>query len=126
MGVSPEDFWNRSANGRAMILMLAQRGGGTNVELVRDACEWLIAEHNKTLKADAMKQGRSEEAAKILAREAVAGIRGVAEGINDRNVESAACQVIDYCFQAHRDAGAATYTKILAWFADQLRQRTKD
>jgi hypothetical protein len=124
MGISREQFFATSQNGKAMVLMIAQRG---DVEMARNICEWLVDERERGLRADLKKQGRlSEEAQKIAARDAVAGIRAVAESINDRNVVDNTTRVIDHIFQRAYSEGQQVYARHMLWFANELRKRVTD
>jgi hypothetical protein len=123
MGISATQFWSTSKNGKAMIVMLAERG---DVELCKDICEWLVVEKRKAIEADARRGGKSEEAARIIAIEACQGLAHAAEGINDRNVEAQTSSVVDALYARHYAAGKATYDKAMADLADVLRQKVRD
>lgn len=123
MGISATDFWNTSKNGKAMVVMLAQRG---DVELCRDICEWLVSEKRRAIEVDAQASGKSPEAARIIAAEACTGLSRAAESINDRNVESQTTGVLDALYARHYAAGKATYDKAMADLADKLRQKVRD
>lgn len=124
MGISKDQFWATSMNGKAMVIMLAQRG---DVDLVRDICEWLVDERQRALLASLKQNGRlSEEAQKTAARDAVAGVRQLAESINDRNVVDTCTRVVDHIFQKAYSEGPQQYAKHMAWFATELRKRVTD
>jgi hypothetical protein len=129
MGISGQQFWATSKNGKAMLIFLAQRGvrgGAGDVELVRDTCEWLVDQREKGLREEAQKRGANQEQAKIVARDGVAKLRAIVERINDRNVASHASDVVDAVFIDHMRAGNAAWTTVMAWFADKLREKVKD
>lgn len=123
MGISANQFWTTSKNGKAMIVMLAQRG---DVELCRDICEWLVGEKRKAIEADARRDGRSEAQAKTISAEACGGLQRAAESISDRNVEGQASSVIDALYARHYAAGKPTYDKAMADLADALRRKVQD
>ena len=105
MGISATDFWNTSKNGKAMIVMLAQRG---DVELARDICEWLVSEKKRAI------------------AEACGGLQRGCEGINDRNAEQQVVAVVDALYARHYAAGKSTYDKAMTDLADALRRRMQD
>lgn len=123
MGVSANEFWAQSRNGKAMLVMLAQRG---DVELVRDVCDWLVVTYEKDLIAGNLQRGATMEQAKIAAKNGTAAIQGAVQSISDRNVEGAVGQIVDAVFQRYYNAGKPTYDKAMGWFADELRKRVKD
>lgn len=123
MGISATQFWSTSKNGKAMIVMLAQRG---DVELCRDICEWLVSEKRRAIEADARQSGRSDAQAKTISAEACGGLQRGCESINDRNVESQVVQMIDALYARHYAAGKATYDKAMADLADALRHKVQD
>lgn len=123
MGISATDFWNTSRNGKAMIVMLAQRG---DVELARDICEWLVGEKRRAIEADARQSGRSDAQAKTISSEACGGLQRGCEAINDRNVEGQVVTIIDALYARHYAAGKQTYDRAMADLADALRQKVQD
>lgn len=123
MGISANQFWSTSKNGKAMVVMLAQRG---DVELCRDICEWLVSEKRKAIEAEARADGRSETQAKTISAEACGGLQRAAEAIGDRNVEGQTASVIDALYARHYAAGKATYDKAMADLADALRRKVQD
>lgn len=106
-----------------MLVMLAQRG---DVELVRDACEWLVGVYRRDCEAGARQKGASAEQAVAAARNATEDLQKAAEGINDRNVVGMCTSIVDTCFSRHYNAGKPTYDKAMAWFADELRKKIRD
>lgn len=134
MGISRDQFWRSSVNGRAMVLMLAQRGtvnipgtpaGAGDVELVHDILDWLVVQRELGIKSDALREGRSEDAAKIIARDRVAGLQGTVDSISDHNVVGVVNKVIDEVFMTHYGRGPVEYAKVMHWFADKLREKVK-
>ena len=123
MGVSANQFWASSQNGKAMLVMLAQRG---DVELARDICDWLVITYEKDLIAGNLQKGATLEQAKVAAENGTAALRGAVQSIGDRNVEAAVGQIVDAVFQRYYQAGLQTYNKAMAWLADELRKRVKD
>lgn len=123
MGISANQFWSTSRNGKAMVIMLAQRG---DVELCRDICEWLVGEKRKVIEADARNGGRSDAQAKTISSEACGGLQRAAEAINDRNVEGQVITLIDALYARHYAAGKQTYDKAMGDLADALRQKVQD
>jgi len=123
MGISATQFWSTSKNGKAMIVMLAQRG---DVELCREICEWLVSEKRKAIEADARQAGRNESQAKVISAEACAGLTRAAEAVNDRNCEGQTVSLIDALYARHYAAGKAAYDKSMADLADALRRRMQD
>lgn len=123
MGISANQFWSTSKNGKAMIVMLAQRG---DVELCRDICEWLVGEKRRAIEAEARQAGRSEAQAKTISAEACGGLQRAAEAIGDRNVEGQTASVIDALYARHYAAGKGVYDKAMADLADALRQKVQD
>jgi len=123
MGVSANTFWAQSQNGKAMVVMLAQRG---DVELVRDVCEWLVDTYEKDLIAGAIQKGATLAQAKVAAYNGAVALRAAAQSIADRNCDGVVTQVVDAVFQRYYNAGKPTYDKAMAWFADEMRKRTID
>lgn len=123
MGISGEQFWAQSKNGKAMVVFLCRRG---DIELARDICEWLVAERRSGIYADAIKSGKSIKASEIVASEATASIAASAQGMSERNAEAVACSVVDAVFQRHYNEGKQTYDKVMSWFADEIRKRVQD
>jgi hypothetical protein len=124
MGISMDEFWAKSTNGKAMVGMLVRRG---DVEMVRDICEWLVDQRQLAHFGSLMKQGSlSEEACKLSAQTAVAGIRAMAESINDRNAQTESIRVIDAVFQREYNQGQQVYTRAMADFANALRAKVTD
>lgn len=123
MGISANQFWATSKDGKAMLLMLARRG---DVEVVRDVCEWLVDRHTKDVEFSAVQKGATKEQAHTFALARVEPLRKMAEGIKDRTVVSAAAQVVDAVFDRHRQQGKATYDQALEFLADTLRKKVVD
>lgn len=123
MGISATDFWNTSRNGKAMIVMLAQRG---DVELCRDICEWLVGEKRKAIELEARQSGKSDNQARTISVEACNGLQRACEGINDRNVEAQAASVLDALYARHYAAGKTTYDKAMSDLAEALRRKMRD
>lgn len=123
MGISAEQYWKQSQNGKAMVLMIARRG---DVELVRDCLEWLIGKQKKDLEVQARQKGATENQAKIIAENGVAGLYAQAEAISDRDVYPSAEHIIDTIFKRFFTAGPVHYQKALAWFAGELRAHVKE
>lgn len=123
MGISANQFWATSTNGKAMIVLLAQRG---DVETCKDVCEWLVDQRELGLRQDFEANGASKEAAKLRAADAVAGVRKVAESINDRNVIACVENVVDNIFQRFYQQGPKHYAAVMATLANQLRQKIVD
>lgn len=123
MGISANQFWATSQNGKAMVMMLAKRG---DVELCRDICEWLVSEKRKAIEVDARRDGRSDNQARTISAEAVGGLQRAAEEIQDRNVEAQTAAVIDALYARHYAAGKTTYEKAMGDLADALRRKVQD
>ena len=123
MGISPNQYWASSANGKAMTMMLAKRG---DVELVRDICEWLVSKHKNDLIQNSVAQGATLQQAKLRADNYCAGLNHLVEKMSDRNIETNASQIIDAIFARFYNAGQQQYARAMSWFADELRQRVKD
>lgn len=123
MGISANQFWDTSKNGKAMVVMLAQRG---DVELCRDICEWLVVEKRRAIEAEARQAGRSEEQARTIAAEAVNGLQRAAEAIQDKNAESQTASVLDALYARHYAAGKAVYDRAMSDLADALRKKVRD
>lgn len=123
MGISANQFWASSKNGKAMVVMLAERG---DVELCKDICEWLVGEKRKAIAADARRGGKSEEAARIIAQQACEGLTRAAESIDDRNCETQSSSIIDALYARHYAAGKGVYDKAMADLADVLRHKVTD
>lgn len=123
MGISANQFWATSTNGKAMLIMLAQRG---DVELVRDTCEWLVDHRESTLRSDIEAGGASKETARLKAAEVVAGMRKQAESINDRNVVAACESVIDALFHRYYVQGPKVYGSAMSDLANLLRSKIVD
>jgi len=123
MGVSADQFWQSSKNGKAMIIMAAQLD---RVELVRDICDWLVAQAGKDATAGALQQGATLQQAKIIGDTTASGLQTLVDGMNDRNCAHNAATIIDAVFQRHYNKGKVAYDKVMSDFADLLRQRVKD
>jgi hypothetical protein len=123
MGISATQFWSTSKNGKAMVVMLAQRG---DVELCREICEWIVSEKRKAIEADARQAGRNENQAKLISAEACSGLMRAAEGVNDRNCEAQAASLIDALYARHYAAGKAEYDKAMAALSEALRRKVQD
>ena len=129
MGISANDFWARSQNGKAMLVFLARQekfGLGNNIELVRDICDWLVGKHKNDLIAGALSRGATMEQAKAYGNNQTSGLQNMADSISDRNAEANAVTIIDAVFHRHYNAGKQQYERAMAWFADELRKRVKD
>lgn len=123
VGISKDQFWQTSNNGKAMLVMLAQRG---DVELVRAVCEWLVSKYQKELVGVNLQRGATEEQAKTAAAEGTDSLRKAAESISDANVMGVAPSIVDACFQRYFNVGKAEYEKAMTWFASELRRRVQD
>lgn len=123
MGISADQFWAQSQNGKAMFVMLARRG---DVEIVRDCCDWLITMYRRDVEAGAVQKGASIEQAKIVGQNAASSLQSIADGITDRSVVSAATSIVDAVFQRNYNNGKAAYDKAMIWFANELRRRVAD
>lgn len=123
MGISADEFWQRSQNGKAMVITIARL---SNVEMVRSICEWLSAMYERDLEAGNVANGASRQQARVAAENGAETLRQMAEGINDRNAVSIATSIIDTAFQRHYEKGKPHYDKAMLWFSDELRKRTKD
>ncbi len=123
MGITADQFWNSSRNGKAMLLMSAKRG---DVEFVRDACDWLVKVRRDDLALGAIEQGATADQAKAIGYNGVSGLQSGVDGINDRNCVASVTSIVDEVFAKHYNAGKPQYDKAMAWFADQLRKRAKD
>ena len=123
MGISADQFWQSSANGKAMVNMLARRG---DVEIVRDVCDWLVGMYGKDLIAGAVQQGATMEQARVASQNNTAGLQSSVDSINDRNVLAVSMGIVDAVFQRHYNAGKPAYDKVMAQFAAELRQRVTD
>lgn len=123
MGVSADQFWRSSKNGKAMIIMAAHLD---RVELVRDICDWLVAQAGKDATAGALQQGATLQQAKIIGDNKASELQAFVDDINDRNCADNAATIIDAVFQRHYNKGKAAYDKVMSDFADLLRQRVKD
>ncbi len=136
MGVSANEFWMKSTNGKVMVQMLAQRRPGNPahgippkeaaVELVRDICEWLVIMHRKDLTAGFCQAGATLEQAKKAAENQTSALLASAEGIGDLNCAAASEMIIDKVFHRHYSAGQAKYLQAMAWFANELRRKVVD
>ena len=122
MGISANDFWAKSPNGKAMTMFIAQRG---DVEVVRDICDWLVGRHKNDFKNSALKRGANEEQAKAFAHDKVAGLDAEVLAINDRNLWHIAEKIIDTIFFPYFKKGPNVYGPAMKWFADELRGRVK-
>lgn len=120
MGISANQFWSTSTNGKAMVAVLAQRG---NVENVRDICDWLITRHKNDLVSEAKKRNASDEQAKAFAEERVAPMYAEADRLDDRTIWSGAQKIIDHIFFPYFKRGQGVYGQVMKWFADELRNR---
>jgi hypothetical protein len=124
MGISANQFWATSVNGKAMMVMLAQRN---DVELCKDTCEWLVDQRELALRNELLAGGTlSPESCKLKAREAVASMRATAEGINDRNVQACVESVVDNLFHRFYVQGPKVYGGAMAQLANLLRVKIVD
>ncbi len=123
MGISADDFWARSENGKAMVRMLAQKG---HVETVRDVCDWLVVQFGKDCAAGAVGRGATLDQANALGENAAAPLHVAVKNVSDRNCEQAASNIIDAVFQRHYNAGKGQYDRVMKLFAIELRKRVKD
>ena len=123
MGISAQQFWEQSTNGKAMLVMVAQRG---DVETARDICDWLVRLKCKDIQARALKAGATQKQAELAGENAVMGMHSVVDGMNDRNCEETVVRVTDAIFRNEYNAGKAVLDRALADFANELRQRLKD
>lgn len=123
MGISADQFWSSSQNGKAMIVMAANL---EKVELVKDICDWLVVQHGKDATAGAVQNGATLQQAKLIGDGAATGLQPLVDGMNDRNCAHNAAAIVDAVFQRHYAKGKVVYDKTMADFADLLRQRVKD
>ncbi len=124
MGISANQFWQTSVNGKAMMVMLAQRG---DVELCKDTCEWLVDQRELALRKEMLASGTlSVESCKLKAHEIVSPMRALAEGINDRNVQACVEGVVDKLFHRFYLQGARVYADAMAQLAQILRSKVVD
>ncbi len=106
-----------------MILMAARLD---KIELVRDVCDWLCCQHGKDVTAGAVHNGATLQQAQLIGDGAASGLQVLVDGMNDRNCAANATAIVDAVFARHYNAGKANYEKVMANFADLLRQRVKD
>jgi precorrin-4 methylase len=123
MGISADQFWAQSLDGRAMLAMLARRG---DVEIVRDVCDWLIGKYQKDVAAGALAKGATLEQAKIVGQESVASLQNMADRMDDRGCAATSQYIVDQVFRRHMLNSKEAYSKAMAWFANELRSRMKD
>lgn len=123
MGISADQFWQTSANGKAMVLFLANN---QYIELVRDILEWLVVQYEKDLQAAALQKGATAAQAKTVAQNSASQVLQMAQSCNDRNATGVATTVIDQVFQRHYNAGKGAYDKAMLWFANELRKKVRD
>lgn len=122
MGISANQFWQQCANGKAMVIMLTQRGDG-DVECVRDICDWLISKHKNDVVAQAKQRGANDEQAKVYANDKVAALYAEANGMSDRTMRAISEKIIDHIFFPYFRKGPQTYAQAMKWLADELRKR---
>jgi hypothetical protein len=124
MGISRNQFWDTSKNGKAMLLMIAEN---KEVELVKDICEWLVDQRELGIRNELLASKKlSPDSCKLKAQDAVASVRRNAEAINDRNVVAACQSVVDDLFLRFYKQGPQVYEKVMAELANTLRKKVVD
>lgn len=117
------EFWQRSPNGKALVLMLAERD---NPEAVRDILDWLVGAYKTDIKQNGIDQGWTVQKANLRAENFTEGLYKQVEGVNARNQREVAEVVIDHCFDRYYRAGKPKYDAAMSWFADEIRKRFKN
>lgn len=123
MGMSAADFWRLSPNGKALVLMLAERN---NPEAVRDILDWLVGAYKVDIRDNGLQQGWTTQKANLRAENFTEGLYKLVESVNERNQREVAEQVIDRCFERYFRAGKPKYDASMAWFANEIRKRFKN
>ncbi len=122
MGISADQFWKTSTNGKQMVEVLINY---EFIEETKDVLDWLVGVYAKDLGEQVRRAGGTEEQANATMHNARGRFQGTIDGLNDRNAKAVAAGVIDGVFQRYYDAGPAEYAKAQAWLAGELRKRMK-
>lgn len=120
MGMTAQEYWARSPDGRAMVIMLAERNNPEDVQAILD---WLVTEWKRDVVRDTISRGGTVQQANLRGENLAAGLYKQVEGIDERNQRDIAITVIDHCFSRYYKAGAQKYAAALLWFANECRKR---
>lgn len=127
MAMTAAEFWKRSPNGRAMVLMLADRN---NPESVREILDWLVTEWKTDVKKDAVQRRATIQQANTKADNLSEPLYRQVESLNATSSVTAqrevAIAIIDFCFIRFYQAGPQKYAAAMAWLADECRKRFKN
>lgn len=117
------EFWQRSPNGKALVLMLADRN---NPEAVREILDWLVGAFKVDIYNDSINRGATAQQANLRSKNFTESLFKDVESVNERNQREVAERVIDHCFARYFKSGQHKYNAAMAWFADEIRKRFKN
>ncbi len=123
MAMTAEQFWRMSPDGKALVLMLADRN---NPEAVREILDWLVTEWKTDVKKDVLQRGGTVQQANLRGDNLSRELYKQVEGIHERNQREVAILIIDHCFSRYYKAGGQKYAAAMKWFADECRRRFKN